>query len=96
MKPHNKRLLIAGLLALLALQGCQQAAPPMAPSGTSALMTVLPPAYLQVAGFQRCLGEQTVGTHRQWCLPVARPVKCPEASWQQLNQLQGRDRVPAC
>ena len=95
MKPHNKRLLIAGLLALLALQGCQQATPPVAPSGTSAL-TALPPAYLQVTDFQRCLGEQTVETHRQWCLPVARPAQCPEASWLQLNQLQGRDRVPAC
>lgn len=95
MKSHSKNLFSAGLLAPLAVQGCQQVAPPVAPSATAAL-TALPPAYLQVDGFQRCLGEQTVGTHRQWCLPVTRPAQCPEASWQQLNQLQGRDRVPAC
>lgn len=55
-----------------------------------------PPAYLRVPDFNRCLAEQDQGGYRTWCLPAERPAACPEASWQQLQDMTGADRVPEC
>ncbi len=56
----------------------------------------LPPKYLEIPQFDRCLAEQDQGGYRTWCLPDARPAACPEASWKALEALRGGDQVPPC
>lgn len=56
----------------------------------------LPPKYLEVSDFQRCLGKESHGTYTTWCLPSERPETCVSASWQALVKLQGKDAVPSC
>lgn len=56
----------------------------------------LPPKYLNVPQFNKCLGTKEVGTIQQWCLPSKRMDQCPEPSWEQLRNLTGRDRLPDC
>ncbi len=56
----------------------------------------LPPKYLEIPQFERCLAEQDQGSYRTWCLPNARPAACPEESWRVLSALQGQDQVPPC
>lgn len=89
MKKRFHSGLAAGLAtAAVTLAGCA------ADSQQSA--SVLPPKYLQIDQFERCLQSRQVGSHTQWCMPVSRPASCPVESWEQLNRLQGGDRVPAC
>lgn len=54
------------------------------------------PRYLQVPHFQQCLASQQQGSYQTWCLPEQRPDNCPQASWQQLQQLPVGHQVPAC
>jgi hypothetical protein len=60
------------------------------------ILAALPPKYLAIKDFDRCLTEQDMGSYRAWCLPAKKPAACPQASWQQLNQLTGPDKVPDC
>jgi hypothetical protein len=62
-------------------------------SGSSA---ALPPKYLAVKDFKRCLAVQQFATYRAWCMPTAQPESCPAASWAELIALTGNDRIPAC
>ena len=60
------------------------------------ILAALPPKYLAIKDFDRCLTEQDMGSYRAWCLPAKKPATCPESSWQQLNRLTGPDKVPSC
>lgn len=57
---------------------------------------VQPPRYLAIPAFEKCLAEQQNGTFQTWCMPATKPQACPQASWQQLRQLKGGDRLPLC
>ena len=56
----------------------------------------LPPKYLSVPSFQKCLGNYTkLGDgHSQWCLPKAKPNECPDASWEQVGKVFEGDQCP--
>ena len=69
---------------------------PAVSSATPAPGRVLPPAYLKVKQFKRCLGQSNQGTWQAWCLPSKRPQACPTSSWQQLNQSPYNDGLTAC
>ncbi len=56
----------------------------------------LPPQYLQVDKFQKCLAQESKGSYSAWCMPSKRMKACPKASWKQLGELKGRDAVPPC
>ena len=57
---------------------------------------VLPPRYLGVKSFQKCLSTEPQGSAKVWCTPARKPAACPKASWKQLAALKGPDQVPAC
>jgi len=57
---------------------------------------MLPPKYLSIPDFQKCLATKNMGTWQSWCMPAKKPSVCAEQSWQQLNSLTGKDRVPDC
>lgn len=57
---------------------------------------VLPPKYLGVPDFQKCLSTKNMGTWQSLCMPASKPDQCPDNSWTQLNGLTGKDRVPSC
>lgn len=81
--------------AVLALTACNSGM--QSPASQSDLTaSTLPPKYLELDQFQSCLSSKQVGTSRQWCMPTSKPDNCPAQSWDQLNQLQGNDRVPDC
>jgi len=67
-------------------------APDVHAPGTAAL----PPKYLSVPAFKRCLATQSKGSYQVWCLPASRPEACPRSSWASLTDLQGPDQLPAC
>lgn len=54
------------------------------------------PRYLMVPDFRQCLASQQVLSYRSWCLPANKPDACPQASWEALSGLGGRDALPAC
>ncbi len=54
--------------------------------------SVLPPAYLQVDGFQQCLKSQSKGSWHAWCLPQNQPSACHDQAWEQLQSMD----IPAC
>ena len=57
---------------------------------------VQPPRYLAIPAFEKCLAEQQNGTFQTWCMPATKPQACPQASWRELRQLKGGDRLPSC
>ncbi|MCL5260648.1 MAG: hypothetical protein M1561_03050 [Gammaproteobacteria bacterium] len=57
---------------------------------------VLPPKYLSVPNFQSCFATKNMGSWTAWCMPATKPEGCPDASWQALNSLTGRDRMQSC
>lgn len=57
---------------------------------------VLPPRYLSVEHFDKCLADKQVRTFRVWCMPEKKPATCPSSSWEQLRMLKGRDEIPSC
>ncbi len=65
-------------------------------SVTANASAVLPPKYLGVADFQKCLATKNMGTWSAWCMPASKPASCPDDSWTQLNGLTEKDRVPGC
>ncbi|MEB4636807.1 hypothetical protein [Burkholderia contaminans] len=62
----------------------------------SSCLAGLPPKYLSVEKFDKCLADKQVNTSRAWCLPEKKPDTCPGSSWDQLRQLKGRDKIPRC
>ena len=60
------------------------------------LLAALPPKYLGIAEFQKCLSEKEMGSYRMRCLPAEKPAACPADSWRQLSELTGADKVPSC
>ncbi|WP_365305869.1 hypothetical protein [uncultured Thiodictyon sp.] len=56
----------------------------------------LPPKYLEVKDFQRCLADKNMGASTAWCLPAKKPATCPRESWHQLRRLSGEDKIPRC
>ena len=57
---------------------------------------VLPPKYLAIENFKLCVGSQEIDTYTALCMPAGKPENCPEASWEQLKALSGRDKIPDC
>lgn len=60
------------------------------------VFAVLPPKYLSVTDFQKCLATKNMGTWQAWCMPATKLNECPDDSWKQLSDLVGKDRVPSC
>lgn len=56
----------------------------------------LPPKYLEVKAFDKCLAEQQQSGFQTWCLPAKKAAACPATSWKQLRALKGPDAVPHC
>jgi hypothetical protein len=56
----------------------------------------LPPRYLSVPQFQKCLATQDRDGYRAWCMPAIRPRLCPVKSWHRLMSLDASDAVPRC
>ena len=54
----------------------------------------LPPKYLSVPNFQKCLSQKDMGTWKSWCLPESQPKGCPSKSWDKLKYEQ--DSLPFC
>jgi hypothetical protein len=55
---------------------------------------VLPPKYLSVPQFKKCLSQKDMGTYKSWCLPEHQPKGCPDASWERLKY--NKDQLPYC
>lgn len=85
------------LVATFFLTGCAatQSASDSLASDTPAI-GMPAPRYLQVPDFQQCLASEQQGSYSTWCLLAQRPDSCPQASWQQLQQLPVGQQVPAC
>lgn len=60
------------------------------------VFAVLPPKYLGVKDFQKCLATKNMGTWQSWCMPAKKLDACPDDSWKQLSGFIGKDRVPKC
>lgn len=75
---------------LQAVLGCALA------TAAASSFAVLPPQYLGVKSFQKCLTTEPQGTAKAWCTPARKPATCPKASWKQLGALKGADQVPSC
>lgn len=54
------------------------------------------PLYLSIPQFKSCLSTREEGGGRWWCMPARQPEACPTSSWQELNALQGREKLPQC
>lgn len=46
----------------------------------------LPPKYLRVPEFKKCLGTVHLGTANFFCMPDKKPGACPAESWKQLEK----------
>lgn len=47
--------------------------------------SMLPPKYLSVPHWQRCVSTKTRGTAQFVCLPRAKPMNCSNESWERLT-----------
>lgn len=43
------------------------------------------PKYVQIKGFEKCLGTKYMGTWKAWCLPKNQPSQCADSAWQKLK-----------
>lgn len=48
--------------------------------------------YLSVDKFKECLSSQSVGSAKMLCLPNKKPAKCPQESWNKLQNMS----IPKC
>lgn len=46
---------------------------------------ILPPKYLQIKDFKKCLNVKQQDTYYYYCLPANKPKLCPQNSWEQLT-----------
>ncbi|MEJ2793670.1 hypothetical protein WAE56_09645 [Iodobacter sp. LRB] len=56
----------------------------------------LPPKYLEIKDFKKCLKDKAVESYYILCMPDKKPAACPRASWKQLNALTANDKIPSC
>jgi len=56
----------------------------------------MPPKYLEVKDFKKCLAEKHSDTYSAWCMPEKKVKACPSVSWKQLRALKGQDALPSC
>jgi hypothetical protein len=56
--------------------------------GQITMAKLLPPAYLQVSGYQQCLQTVNKGTWTAWCMPKTQPQGCGDDSWKALLDLK--------
>jgi hypothetical protein len=54
----------------------------------------LPPTYLSVDGYKKCLSTIKKESSESWCLPENQPTECTGASWEQLKLNDGN--LPYC
>ena len=77
-----------------------QAAPLTLSFLTLALATssfaALPPKYLGVKDFDKCLSELKVDTYSVRCMPSKKPKACPSTSWKKLNNLSSAEKLLVC
>lgn len=57
---------------------------------------MMPPKYLEIPDFKKCLADKDMGTYTALCMPAKRVKECPRKSWRALKKLTGDDKVPAC
>lgn len=43
------------------------------------------PKYVQIKGFEKCLGTKSMGSWKSWCLPKNKPSQCANSAWQELK-----------
>ncbi|WP_119342569.1 hypothetical protein [Facilibium subflavum] len=55
-------------------------------------MGMLPPKYLEVKDYQKCLQTRDNGSWQSWCLPQQKPKDCPQDSWDALSA----QNIPDC
>ncbi|CAK5109376.1 unnamed protein product [Meloidogyne enterolobii] len=54
--------------------------------GNEGNIRALPPFYLRVTGFKKCLESKEInGDHEVWCFPEDIPAGCDPNSWAQLK-----------
>uniref|UniRef100_A0A914NWX6 Candidate secreted effector n=1 Tax=Meloidogyne incognita TaxID=6306 RepID=A0A914NWX6_MELIC len=57
----------------------------------------LPPFYLSVEGFEKCLeSKETNEDYEVWCFPEKKPANCDPKSWKQLKENQDNDGLKQC
>ena len=52
----------------------------------------LPPAYLDVDGFKKCMGTKDMGGWSSYCMPTNKPYNCQLSSWDELVKMS----LPHC
>ena len=82
--------------AILPVLSACSAGGPAPAAQPEAATSALPPKYLAVDQFQSCLQSKQVETYRQWCMPASKPASCAAQSWDELDGLQGKEKVPGC
>ena len=55
---------------------------------------LVPPKYLSVPQWQKCVGQVKKGTAQFICLPYAKPSACPAKSWKILTNQKLVDICP--
>lgn len=56
--------------------------------------TLLPPKYLSVNKWQKCVGSMTKGDAKFVCLPSSKPKHCSKRSWKKLIKLKELNSCP--
>jgi|GEM_PF-5528482 len=46
----------------------------------------MPPTYLNIPDFKKCLGTKVEGSATFYCFPGTKPDSCPQASWDMLEK----------
>ncbi len=92
--------LICSLILAVCMAGCGAQPPKDAAVKKAAAsqpsVSMAAPKYLSIKQFKDCLATQTVNRYQSWCMPPEKPSSCPATSWEQLQGLQGYERIPAC
>lgn len=57
---------------------------------------MLPPKYLSIDGFKNCLSTQAKGSASFYCMPETKPEQCLDKAWNELNALEGSEKIPSC
>lgn len=93
--------LIIAVFGLLILGGCMSSTEksnklPESSSQKSTNNQMLPPKYLSIEGFKDCLSTQTEGSAQYYCMPSEKPANCSTKAWEELNKLEGSEKIPTC
>lgn len=63
---------------------------------STSCFAALPPKYLAIKAFNKCLAQKQIDTYQVWCMPEKKAKACPSASWKQLHALKGKEAIPLC